>query len=58
MITYTDDSYYKGNWSNNLPHGQGKEVVKGYSEYDGDFLYGMKHGFGKLSWQNNASYVG
>lgn len=27
-------------------------------EYNGDFLMGLKHGFGKLSWSNDKYFEG
>jgi hypothetical protein len=41
-----------------LKHGQGKQILKDKSEYDGMWKNGKYHGFGTLTYQNGDIYEG
>ena len=50
---------YKGEWKNDLPHGQGREIFgAGNSHYDGSFYEGKKHGKGIYHWNLRQYYSG
>ena len=39
-------------------NGKGKYIYTDGKEYNGDFQMGFKHGFGRLSWNNNKYFEG
>ena len=45
---FKDGSIYKGEWHKDLMHGKGVYIWPDESMYDGEFVYGKRHGFGKL----------
>jgi hypothetical protein len=49
--TWADGSTYKGEWLNNLRHGNGKHICDFY-EYVGQWHSGVKHGRGRLIRKN------
>ncbi len=56
----TKESYYKGDFLKNLPHGQGeltstKHFTVGYI---GQWKNGLKHGFGTERWEDDTIYEG
>ena len=57
-MLYTDDTFYQGNWTNDVKDGFG--VERGYNyEYEGYFQNNFKHGFGCFNdWKNNKRYIG
>lgn len=50
---------YEGAWENGEKHGgNGKFVIAGYSNYEGDFKHGEISGIGKRVWQDGRIYIG
>ena len=45
-----------GEWQGGLPHGSG--VYLGKDRYEGNFLNGLKFGFGEETFSNGDKYVG
>ena len=41
-----------------IKHGEGKQIYKDNSEYDGMWKNGKYHGFGKLQYENGDTYEG
>lgn len=55
------DTWYTGEMSvrKEVPHGKGRMVWEFDGEaYDGDWVYGVRHGFGQFSYANGDSYEG
>lgn len=54
-------SYYQGEWYDDLKHGYGAEIIvdsTGETIYEGEFRYGLKDGFGRLTLPNDSYYYG
>ena len=50
-----DDEIYIGDFINNLPNGNGKEINRIYV-YEGQFKNGKKEGKGKIRYKNNGDF--
>lgn len=48
---------YNGSWKDDQKHGKGVEEGDGY-RYEGDYLSGQIHGYGKLKMQGKLDYEG
>lgn len=46
MTTYENDSY-KGMWENDKMHGEGTLEYSNGEKYIGEFVKGLRHGYGK-----------
>lgn len=58
-IKYNDGTIYYGCVQNGLPHGQGILNFTSGNEYKGNFLYGMRDGYGEFYYsQKKEKYVG
>ena len=59
-VTYTGLLIFKflGSWKNENPNGYGRETYTDGGYYEGLFLNGMKHGDGKLVFENGQMYLG
>lgn len=49
---------YRGEWVEDLQHGQGVEQWDGGSRYSGQFVWGKKQGFGVYEWPDGSVYRG
>ena len=49
---------YSGMWSNNRPEGYGKLTTHAGDTYEGNFVYGLKHGTGVEMFAEGGSYIG
>lgn len=49
---------YTGQWLDNLPHGQGMEILSTGERYHGNYKFGEKHGQGSYIWEENCHYSG
>lgn len=49
---------YRGQWQNDLPHGEGHEAYSRISYYLGSFSNGKKNGFGHYQWNQLEFYEG
>lgn len=49
---------YKGSWSMNLRHGNGRKSYANGDSYDGDWQHGFQDGNGKYQWNSGDSYTG
>lgn len=56
--TYSDGSYYEGEWSNDKENGKGIYVSAAGWTYAGDWKDGLKHGKGKLTYSDTSYYDG
>jgi hypothetical protein len=57
--TFSSDKVtYKGQWHNDLPHGEGQEIYSRISEYSGNFVNGKKSGIGRYQWNLGEWYQG
>lgn len=50
--------YYKGQWADSFPHGQGKYLWTDGCMYVGEWHKGKKMGRGRFSWPSGAIYEG
>ncbi|GMI90446.1 phosphatidylinositol-4-phosphate 5-kinase 6 [Hibiscus trionum] len=50
--------FYTGQWSGNLPHGDGKYLWPDGCVYNGEWYKGKMMGKGKFSWPSGATYEG
>ncbi|MEO5350302.1 MAG: hypothetical protein H7836_11735 [Magnetococcus sp. YQC-3] len=57
-LKYSDDSVYKGDIVNGVPHGKGEYTVSNGAKYTGDFINGTLHGIGRLTFTGGGSYYG
>lgn len=53
-----NETIYEGSWSDNRPHGVGKESYRDKSYYQGEWSNGVKHGKGFFNWANGKVYNG
>lgn len=44
---------YDGEWVDGRPEGKGTEEFQKIGEYEGYFLKGLKHGKGRMKWNDN-----
>ena len=51
-MLYTNGRIYEGEWKNNAKEGKGYEKFSNCSVYDGTYLKGKPHGYGKYEWEN------
>jgi len=49
---------YRGEWVEDLQHGQGVEQWDGGSRYSGQFVWGKKQGYGIYEWPDGSVYRG
>jgi hypothetical protein len=56
-IFYSKEKVYTGNIKNLQPHGEGFEKSQDY-DYEGSFENGLKHGNGKVLWNDDNQYEG
>lgn len=50
---------YKGEWLNDLQHGEGEETWNnGSNRYKGPFYKGKKNGKGRFEWEDGSFYEG
>jgi hypothetical protein len=49
---------YKGEWRDDLQHGEGVETWTDKSRYEGEYEYGRKHGVGSYQWNDGSLYTG
>eukprot|EP01124_Arcella_intermedia_P013534 TRINITY_DN19939_c0_g1_i1.p1 TRINITY_DN19939_c0_g1~~TRINITY_DN19939_c0_g1_i1.p1 ORF type:complete len:921 (+),score=252.59 TRINITY_DN19939_c0_g1_i1:23-2764(+) len=52
------EATYEGEWSEDLPHGNGTLSYTNGTTYSGEWVNGRKIGQGKIVWPNGDSYVG
>ncbi|KAF7819095.1 phosphatidylinositol 4-phosphate 5-kinase 5-like [Senna tora] len=50
--------YYKGQWADSFPHGQGKYLWTDGCMYVGEWFKGKTMGRGRFSWPSGATYEG
>ena len=56
---YEDNSYYIGQFKNDMPNGKGIYYDKnGNIRYEGDFVNGKREGFGKIIDEDGNYYIG
>lgn len=55
---WTDGSKYTGQWTDNMPQGQGKLETADKDVYEGEWLAGLAHGKGTLTTPLGSMYVG
>ena len=54
----SNDSIYKGQWSQDLKNGKGKQVWTNGAWYDGDWKDNFKDGNGVIVFEDGNKYVG
>ncbi|EGR30444.1 IQ calmodulin-binding motif family protein, putative [Ichthyophthirius multifiliis] len=54
-FVHIDGHQYQGDWIEDLQHGYGIEEQKNFI-YEGQFVNGLKHIKGKLTWKQDGSY--
>ena len=58
-LEFENKEYYIGEWKNLQMHGKGTLYYKnGRIQYQGEFQYGEKEGFGKYYKENGDLYIG
>ncbi|XP_043690845.1 phosphatidylinositol 4-phosphate 5-kinase 6-like [Telopea speciosissima] len=55
---FAHGDFYTGQWSDNLPHGNGKYLWTDGCMYVGEWFRGKTMGRGKFSWPSGATYEG
>lgn len=64
---HVNGARYEGMWKDDLQNGIGKEVCiiftilligRDNSKYEGEYLNGLKHGFGRYEWPDGSIYSG
>jgi hypothetical protein len=65
VYRWADDSLYIGGFYDNMFNGkirhnigEGKILLKNQSVYNGQWLFGLMHGYGVFEWPNGKKYVG
>ena len=58
-FTWSDGSYYFGDFENGLFHGEGEYYFKDSDKtYNGEFRDGRLEGYGRMDWGDGRTYVG
>ncbi|GAB2299269.1 Phosphatidylinositol 4-phosphate 5-kinase 4 [Dionaea muscipula] len=55
---FSNGDFYTGQWSDSLPHGQGKYLWNDGCMYVGEWHRGKMMGKGRFSWPSGATYEG
>ena len=53
---FSNHELFTGDWQGGLPHGTG--IYIGKDKYEGNFLNGLKFGFGEETFSNSDKYIG
>jgi hypothetical protein len=56
--TYSDGSYYEGEWINNHRNGKGRLIYSNGSYYEGDWINNERNGKGKQIYSDGSYYEG
>ncbi len=57
-MTYPDGSVYRGEFKDDLPHGEGVLVSSDGSRYEGEFRFGARDGKGTFTQKDGRVFKG
>lgn len=58
LVTFQDNSTYKGSWQNGKKHGSGVLTLSNSDKYTGDFSEDKIEGRGVYTWSSGQQYEG
>ena len=58
LITFKDNSTYKGSWQDGKKHGSGELALSNSDKYNGDFIQDKLEGKGTYIFSNGQQYEG
>lgn len=56
--TWSDGSYYRGDWAQNVRHGNGVYVTGEGTKFEGQWINDVKHGHGQLIYKDGEEITG